>query len=88
MASESGRNRQDTSPTRRDTISSDKAPNLPGNLPAALRGLAKLAQELPAVSYGDPYAEEFNYNFADSFSTQPGVGTHYFQTVNRLIACR
>jgi hypothetical protein len=44
-----------------------------GNLPLALRGIAKMAKESPALADNDPNAVESKYSFADSFSTQPGV---------------
>ena len=32
-----------------------------------------MAKALPAVAYADHNAPESSYDFADSFSTQPGV---------------
>ena len=73
VRSEASRTKQGTSPVRRDPRSSTKAASRLGNLPLALRGLATMAMALPAVAYADPNEPESSYDFADSFSTQPGV---------------
>lgn len=65
--------KQQGSPTRKDVGASGKATIHLGDLPLALRGLAQMAKEIPVVADGDPTAEATDYNFADSFSTQPGV---------------
>jgi hypothetical protein len=73
VRSEKSRAKQGISPVRRDPRSSTKVVSHLGDLPLALRGLATMATALQAVAYADSNAPESSYDFADSFSTQPGV---------------
>lgn len=73
MTSDANRNMQGVSPPRADAVTTGKPSYRRGNLPSALRGLARMAKDVPAMLDGDPEAEEETYDFEDSFSTQPGV---------------
>lgn len=71
VTNDSARPKPGASPTT--NLSAPEKTSHLGDLPRALRGLAKLAKQLPVVADNDPNAAESTYDFADVFSTQPGV---------------
>ncbi|KAG8781736.1 hypothetical protein FRC15_008180, partial [Serendipita sp. 397] len=70
IANDSTRPKPGTLPSHNDPMAAGKSNHHLGDLPLALRGLAKMAKQLPALT-GPANADA--HDFADAFSTQPGV---------------
>ncbi|KAG8754779.1 hypothetical protein FRC14_004650 [Serendipita sp. 396] len=83
IANDSTRPKPGTLPSHNDPMAAGKSNHHLGDLPLALRGLAKMAKQLPALT-GPANADA--HDFADAFSTQPGVSLHIYSSLIHKLA--